>query len=68
MTATIDILDRPILRIRETCEMVGADEKFNRALPELETYLEAEVAAGETSETRLTYHGLCFLKQTFEKY
>lgn len=68
MAVTINILDRPIVRIRETCEMIGAGDKFDRALPELETYLEAEVAAGETSETRLTYHGLCFLKQTFTKF
>jgi hypothetical protein len=68
MAAIIKILDEPIERIRETCEMVGAGEKFDRALPELETYLEAEVAAGETSETRLTYHGLCFLKQAFTKF
>jgi hypothetical protein len=67
MAIKIDILDRPIRRIKETCEMVGAVEKFEQALPELETYLEGEVAAGETSETRLTYTGLVFLKQEFAK-
>jgi hypothetical protein len=67
MAVTIDILERPIARIRETCEMVGAIEKFDRALPDLETYLEEEVARGETSETRLTYDGLCFLQQVFTK-
>ncbi len=36
-------------------------------LPELETYLEGEVAYGEISETRLTYNGLCFLKEKFAK-
>lgn len=48
--------------------MVGAAEKFDRALPELETFLEEEVANGETSESRLTYDGLCFLKETFAKF
>jgi hypothetical protein len=65
MAATINILDRPIERIRETCDLMGASEKFERVLPELETYLEAEIAAGETSETRLTFDGLCFLRQAF---
>ena len=67
MAATIDILEKPIERIKETCEMVGAAEKFQRARSELETYLEAEIAAGETRETRLTYDGLLFLKQLFAK-
>jgi hypothetical protein len=47
--------------------MTGVAEKFNRALPELETYLEGEVADGETSETRLTYDGLCFLREVFAR-
>lgn len=67
MAASIDILDKPIIRIRETCEMMGAGDKFDRALPDLETYLEEKVAGGETSETRLTYEGLCFLKRTFSR-
>jgi hypothetical protein len=67
MAVTIDILEQPIQRIKETCELTNAVEKFDRALPELETYLEAEVAAGETRETRLTYDGLLFLKQLFAK-
>jgi hypothetical protein len=65
MAATITILERPIERIRETCEMMGRADGFNRELPELETYLEGKVAAGETSETRLTFEGLCFLRQQF---
>jgi hypothetical protein len=65
MAATVNILERPIERIRETCELMGARDKFERALPELETYLEGEIAGGETSETRLTFDGLCFLKQAF---
>ena len=67
MAASIDILEKPIERIKETCEMVGAAEKFKRALPELETYLEAEVASGETRETRLTFDGLKFLGERFAK-
>lgn len=40
MAATVNILEKPIECIRETCEMTGAADKFDRALPELETYLE----------------------------
>jgi hypothetical protein len=64
---TIDILDKPIRRIRKTCELVGARDKFDRTLPELETFLEEEVARGETREARLTYDGLCFLKEAFAR-
>jgi hypothetical protein len=47
--------------------MMGIAEKFDRALPELETFLEGEVAKGETSETRLTFDGLCYLKEVLAK-
>jgi hypothetical protein len=67
MAETIDILEKPIERIRETCEMMGAAEKLERVLPELETYLEGRIAAGETSETRLTFDGLYFLKRAFSR-
>jgi hypothetical protein len=63
----IDVLEKPIKRIKETCVMMGITEKFDRALPELETFLEGEVAKGETRETRLTYDGLCYLKQIFSR-
>ena len=63
----IDVLEKPIERIKETCAMMGIAEKFDRALPELETFLEGEVAKGETRETRLTYDGLCYLRQVFAK-
>ncbi|TAI66326.1 hypothetical protein [Bradyrhizobium sp. Leo170] len=63
----IDVLEKPIERIKETCVMMGITEKFERALPELETFLEGEVAKGETRETRLTYDGLCYLKQVFSR-
>jgi len=59
----IDILDKPIERIQETCALMGIADQFDRALPELETFLEGEVANGKTSETRLTYDGLCYLRQ-----
>ena len=65
MTTEIDILEKPIERIRQTCAMMGVEDKFNRALADLENFLEAEVADGEVSETRLTYDGLCFLKDKF---
>ena len=64
-TANINVLEKPISRIRETCEMMGIGPKFDQALPELETYLESQVANGESSETRLTYNGRCYLKQLF---
>jgi len=60
-----DILEKPIERIKQTCAMMGVEEKFNRALPDLENFLEAEVADGKTSEARLTYDGLCFLNDRF---
>ena len=63
----INILDKPIERIQETCAMVGIADQFDRALPELETFLEGEVANGVTSETRLTYDGLCYLKQILRR-
>jgi hypothetical protein len=63
----IDVLEKPIERIKDTCAMMGIVEKFERALPELETFLEGEVARGETSETRLTFDGLCYLRQVFAK-
>lgn len=58
----IDILDKPIARIQETCALMGIGDQFDRALPELETFLECEVANGEISETRLTYDGLRHLR------
>jgi hypothetical protein len=60
-----DVLEKPIERIKETCAITGIAEKFERARPELETFLEAEVARGETRETRLTFDGLRYLKRLF---
>jgi len=65
--AKIDILDKPIERIQETCAISGIADQFDRVLPELETFLESEVAKGETRETRLTYDGLCYLRQILRK-
>jgi hypothetical protein len=59
----INVLEKPIERIKETCELMGIADKFDRALADLETFLEAEVAQGEVSETKLTYDGLCYLRR-----
>ena len=63
----IDVLEKLIERIKETCAMMGIAEKFDRVLPDLATFLEAEVARGETRETRLTFDGLLYLKQRLAK-
>jgi hypothetical protein len=65
MSVKITILEKPLERMRETCSLMGIEDKFDKALPELETFLEREIADGETSETRLTYDGLLFLKDKF---
>ncbi|MGN8547949.1 hypothetical protein ACQPTN_25585 [Bradyrhizobium sp. 13971] len=46
----INVLEKPIERIKQTCELVGIADRFDRALPELETFLEAEIAQGEVRE------------------
>ena len=61
------VLEKPIERIRETCELMGIAEKFDRARPQLETFLGSEVANGETRETRLTFDGLLYLRKVFER-
>ena len=63
MHTEINIFEKPIERIRKTCELMGLGADFDRRLPELETHLEALVAGGETSEERLAVSGLTFLKQ-----
>jgi hypothetical protein len=62
MEVKIDILERPIKRIQEVCCLMGVEDKFDRALAELETFLESEVADGETRETVLTDNGFRFLR------
>ena len=56
------MFDRYLVETEQFVETL-AKLKADRALPELETFLEGEVANGETSETRLTYDGLCYLRQ-----
>ena len=64
MNARIDIFEKPIERIKKTCELMGLGEDFERKLPALETHLEGLVAEGETNEERLTVSGLIFVKQS----
>lgn len=61
MEMKISILDKPIERIREACDLVGYD--FEQRLPDLETYLEGLVADGENDEGRLTVAGLTYLSK-----
>jgi hypothetical protein len=42
---------------------MGTSDELERKLPELETYLEALVAKGETVEKHLAVNGMKFLKQ-----
>ena len=63
MHTEINIFEKPIERIRNTCELMGLGADFDRKLPGLETHLEGLVAEGETSEERLTLSGLTFVKQ-----
>lgn len=63
MHTEINIFDKPLERIRKTCELMGRGADFDRKLPELETHLEGLVAEGEISEERLVVSGLTFLKQ-----
>jgi hypothetical protein len=63
----INVLEKPIERIKETCALMGIAATFDRALPDLETFLEAEVANGETSESRLTFDGLCYLQRRLKE-
>ncbi|MCP1844477.1 hypothetical protein ACVIHI_002602 [Bradyrhizobium sp. USDA 4524] len=59
----INVLEKPIERIKQTCELMGIADRFDRALPELETFLDAEIAQGEVRESKLTLDGLCYLRQ-----
>lgn len=63
MHTEINIFEKPIERIRKTCELMGLGADFDRRLPELETHLEELVADGETSEERLAVSGMTFVKQ-----
>jgi hypothetical protein len=72
MAATITILERPIERIRETCDMMGRADGFNRAVPELETYLASlrpilkeRLRAGKPARRGLRSRGLAFCGSDF---
>ena len=60
MGTKIDVLAKPIERIREACDLVGYD--FEQKLPDLETFLEGLVADGEDDE--VTVAGLTFLSRS----
>jgi len=62
MHTEINLFEKPIERIKTTCDLMGIRDDFERKLPELETHLEGLVADGETNEDRLTVRGLAFLK------
>jgi hypothetical protein len=63
MHTQINLFEKPIQRIKATCDLMGIGADFERKLPELETHLEGLVADGETDEGRLTISGLTFLKR-----
>ena len=63
MHIEINVFEKPIKRIKRTCDLMGMSADFERKLPELETHLEGLVADGETDEERLTVSGLVFLKR-----
>jgi hypothetical protein len=67
MHTHINVFDKPIERIKLTCDLMGIADDFERKLSALETHLEGLVADGETNEERLTVRGLSFLKGNFEK-
>jgi hypothetical protein len=66
MKIEIDVLQQPIERIKQVCSFMGVEEEFDRALSELETYLEGEVASGETREAVLTDDGFRFLQRKLD--
>jgi len=63
MDIPLDLFEKPIQRIKKTCDLMGASDEFERKLPELETYLEALVAKGEVDEENLAVNGMKFLRQ-----
>lgn len=64
MNTQINILEKPIERIKKTCDLMGMGSDFERRLPALQTHLEALVAEGESSEDRLAVSGMTFLKRS----
>jgi hypothetical protein len=63
MDIPLDVFEKPIQRIKTACDLMGISDEFERKLPELETFLEALVAKGETDEEHLAVDGMKFLKQ-----
>ena len=63
MRTQIDVFEKPIERIKRTCDLMGLSADFERKLAALETHLEGLVADGEIDEERLAVSGLTFLKQ-----
>lgn len=63
MHTQLNLFDKPIQRIKTTCDLMGKSDEFERKLPELETHLEGLVAEGEIDEENLAVSGLKFLKQ-----
>jgi len=63
MHTEITLFDKPIERIRRTCDLMGIADDFERKLGDLETHLGGLVADGETNADRLTVSGLTFLKR-----
>jgi hypothetical protein len=63
MHTQIDVFEKPIERIKRTCDLMGLSADFERKLAALETHLEGLVADGEIDEERLAVSGLTFLKQ-----
>jgi hypothetical protein len=47
MHVEVDVLEKPLARMRETCWLMGIADKFDEALPELETFLEGETGGDE---------------------
>lgn len=62
MRTEVNLFEKPIERIKMTCDLMGIADDFERKLPELEIHLEGLVADGETDENRLTVCGLSFVK------
>jgi hypothetical protein len=67
MPTEIHVFEKPIKRIKDTCDLIGIADDFEQRLPELETYLEGLVANGESDEDRLTVSGLSFLKRDLDR-
>ena len=48
------LFDKPIQRIKTTCDLMGISDEFERKLPELETHLEALPRARPTKNNWLS--------------